>query len=58
MDTQQQATASDPNMWQLVSRWADDLMQQQVPGSVVILIVLVALAPLIGRLLYVWWRKR
>ena len=43
--------------WQIIGDWASDVSSQQVPGSVVILIILVALAPYIFKLITSWFSR-
>lgn len=62
-NVQQQAVFEDiperaVGIWDLVARWLEDLANEQVSGSILILIILVAFAGSIGRLLYTYIKYR
>ena len=48
----------DPSLMAMVGSWISDLMAQQIPGSVVVLIVIVALAPMLVRAFIAFWSRK
>ena len=54
----QQAIADDPTLLSIAQSWIVDLLSQQIPGSVVLLIVLVAFIPTIIRAVMAYWKRK
>jgi hypothetical protein len=52
-------TADDGQWWQIIADWMEDISAQDVPGSVVILIVVVAFVPMLIRAFtgFLKWRS-
>lgn len=48
----------DPSLMSVVGSWVSDLLTQQIPGSVVVLIVIVALAPMLVRAAVSFWSRK
>jgi putative effector of murein hydrolase LrgA (UPF0299 family) len=51
-------TADDGQWWQIIADWVEDLMDQSIPGSVVILILLVAVSGSLFKLIGAWLDRR
>lgn len=56
--TEREDTSDDGSIVAIVDDWLEDLMDQSIPGSVVLLIVIVALAPALIKLVSAWIAHR
>lgn len=56
--TQEQAIAPADGLWPWVGRITDDILSQNVPGSVVLLIIAICLTPYAVQLVRLWFKWR
>ena len=57
-DGQQQTIIIDadgPGFWSLLEKFLDDLLSQQLPASVVLLLMAALISPWILRFIWRWW---
>lgn len=52
---QQQIVIFEPGFWSTVDRIITDLLTQQIPASVVLLIIFCLIMPFILRFVWRWW---